>query len=135
MDFNMFRDLYIDLFHEPKVGWYDRAKNLRGLEMARQQGIPFVNHLVESNDPYKVVDIHDRPRPGQYEKVQVPPRSQLTEGGRYRVAPKNIIPYSPNNKSLANMLMKKGLNAGARYLSRWSVPLAILQYQLNNPAY
>lgn len=131
MDFDTLRNLYIDIFHDPKVGWYDRAKNLRGLEMAREMGMPFMYHLVEKNDPYKVVDMYSPPRPGQYEKVNIPPRSRLV-GSRYQVAPKNIIPYSPNHKSLARVLLNKGSSA----LSKMAIPYGIIEgLGLNNPAY
>lgn len=136
MNWETLKNLYIDVFRDPKVGWYDQAKNMRALDMAREMGIPFMDHVVDANDPYKVIDMYDRPRPGQYRKVNIPPRSQLSENGKwYKVPPKNIIPYSPNNKSLANVLMRKGLKAGMGYLRKGALPLAILQYQLNNPAY
>ena len=128
MDWNTLRDLYTDIFTDPKVGWYDKAKNLKGLEIARERGIPFVNHLVERYNPYEVVDMYEKPYPSQYQKVNIPPRSQLTESGRrYRVAPKNIIPYSPNNKSLARVLLNKGINYGGKALGKIAVPLAILE--------
>lgn len=135
MDLNNLKNLYIDVFHEPKVGWYDRAANLRGLEMAREMGMPFMHHLVEKNDPYKVIDMYNPPRPGQYEKVNIPPRSKQI-GSRYQVAPKNIIPYSPNHKSLARVLLNKGINAGGKILNKVAIPYGIIEgLGWNNPAY
>lgn len=135
MDFNTLKNLYIDVFHEPKVGWYDKAANLRGLEMAREMGMPFMYHLVEKNDPHKVIDMHNPPYPGQYQKVSIPPRSRLI-GTRYQVAPKNIIPYSPNNKSLARVLLNKGLNAGSKVMSKSIIPYSLLEgLGFNSPAY
>lgn len=127
MNWETLKNLYIDIFSDPKVGWYDQAKNLRGLDMARGMGIPFMDHLVEANDPYKVIDMYNRPRPGQYIKVNIPPRSQLSDNGKwYRVPPKNIIPYSPNNKSMAKVLLRKGLGIGGRILGKAMVPLGIV---------
>ena len=135
MDINTLKNLYIDVFHDPKVGWYDRAANLRGLEMAREMGMPFMYHLVEKNDPYKVVDMYNPPKPGQYEKVNIPPRSRQI-GSRYQVAPKNIIPYSPSHKSLARVLLNKGINAGGKILNKVAIPYGIIEgLGWNNPAY
>lgn len=135
MDLETLKNLYIDIFAEPKIGWYDKAANLRGLEMAREMGMPFMHHLVEKNDPYKVIDMYSPPRPGQYEKVNIPPRSRLV-GNRYQVAPKNIIPYSPSHKSLARVLLNKGINAGSKALSKMAIPYGIIEgLGWNNPAY
>lgn len=137
MDFNTLKNLYIDVFHEPKVGWYDKAANLRGLEMAREMGMPFINHLVEKNNPYKIIDMHNPPYTGQYQKVSIPPRSKLIDGtNRYAVAPRNIIPYSPRNKSLARVLLNNGVDAGSKVLSKMAIPYGIIEgLGFNSPAY
>ena len=127
MNWETLKNLYIDIFHEPKVGWYDRALNQRALEAARDMGISFMQHLVEKDNPYKVIDMYNPPRPGQYEKVNIPPRSELTfSGRRYYVSPKNIIPYSPDNKSLANVLLRKGLGIGSKVLNRLYLPFMFM---------
>ena len=127
MNWETLKNLYIDVFSDPKVGWYDQAKNMRALDMAREMGYPFMNHVVDANDPYKVIDMYNRPRPGQYKKVNIPPRSQLSENGKwYNVPPKNIIPYSPNNKSLAKMILRKGLGVGGKMLGKVMLPLGIV---------
>ena len=138
-----FKNLLIDIFADPKVGWYSLDKNISAANgIMRNTGVYFPEHLVERYDPNKVRDILSAgyQDPWEYKKVNIPPRSKLLESGwRYRVAPKNIIPYSPENKSLAYMLAKKygkeAIKYGGKFLGKTAVPLMIIDgLGFNNPA-
>lgn len=147
MDFNTLRNLYIDIFHDPLVGWYDQEAQIKNVSSwIKELGSRgnFSKHSVKAFDPSKVKNFNlyklgfgGMDKPGNYKKVNIPPRSEYNSiMQEYKVSPRNIIPYSPHHKSFARVLLNKGINAGNKVLNKMAIPYGIIEgLGLNSPAY
>ena len=105
-----FKNLFMDMFMSPKVGYYNPVVDARIKKAYFEQTgsrLPQISK-VERFNPKEVVNIRS-PRGGWYTKVNIPPSSKLINANQYIVNTKDIIPYSANNKSLVIMGAKKFL--------------------------